>query len=449
MDHSTERDAAWTINLGSGFCVFRAGHQVPPPPSESTAALLFLLARVGVNGVSRAELGLSLFPESVSARQAGALRQALHRLRRWLPELPISASRTMIRVDELMVIRPDLLRLSPQERPRLAMGLHHPVFAELRWVESPAPEAELPSVEDHFFEAIRLMALEDREVARQMLCGAASMTGLLSTGQLSALITWTRPRRKLDTMAVEHQELDAWLSYRMGCMAEAVSKQRLARKWAVERGDRVAESRTTAYLMFHLIEAGQIEEARAWLDELNRSDRAAENRLLILNARASLFWNGGDLERGLELMQAATPDAKLSSNWELAHYHANLAVLLSEMSRLEEAKGALETAERSIVGRHDIHSLACGFLVRMAIAAGDGDSIKLHEWRQRGIEHAEASTNEVARWYVNELFATLLVMLGDRVRSRQLWRATEAARKAGGGGLTPRLELRKAKIFGH
>lgn len=397
--------------------------------------------------MSRAELATTLFPKSSRARQSGALRQALHRLRSWLPDLAISATRARVRLEEKVEIHPDLEALDPTLLPRLAIGLHHPVFAQLRSLGETKPVASAHAVEDHFFEAIRLMAAEDREAARQMLCGAPSITGLLSTSQLSALISLTRPNRKLDTMAVEHQELNAWLSYRLGLISEAVGKQRQARKWAVERGDKLAESRTTAYLLFHLIEAGQMEEATNWLDELNRSDRSAENRLLILNARAALFWNAGELEQSLNLMRAAEPDARLSSKWEIAHYHANLAVLLSEMRRQDEARLALETAERSIVGRHDVHSIACGHLVRMVLAAADRDLPGLHQIRQAGLSHTEESTNEVARWYVNELYSELLIEFGEFEAAQRVWSAVEAARRSGGGQLTPRLTRRKAIIW--
>lgn len=431
--------------MGGGFGVWRDGVPQPGPPNESVAALLVLLVD-SRGALDRRQLADTLFPGSSPENRLGALRQTLFRLRRWLPDLRVAADHS--RISLLSEVHLDL-RLSNGVNAvglALADGIDHPVIARFRAVRSEEPDegSELP--EELHYRAVVSIAAVDREAARMMLCGAPSVGFLLAPGKLAHLLDLTRPAHLAEPKAIEHLEMTAIHLYWIGRIDAAVKTYLRAFKLAKSRRDGSAMARAAAYLLFLFIEWGEMGAAREWLAVLGDADRTEQQRLLLMNARASFLWNDNRLAEAVEMMRAAEPMMRSASHWDRAHYFANRAVLTSEFGDRTATAEDLAAANEAIVGRHDFASRVCVKLVEATLLAWQAEERSCRQVLEESLSMSLAAGHACGRWYTSELRAELLARFGRTEEAWRRWRTVEEDRLQSCVRLTPRLEARKRRI---
>lgn len=195
------------IQLGEQFTVTLNGIVQPPPPNRLVGLLLLMLAESSPGWVSRRDLGESLYPGADLGRQAAAARQAISRLRRWLPEADVQTRRGAVRLAGRWELDFLTARGDQAQGLRIAPGTEHPWMDAFRRRQGEGAEVQPVSQERLLFEAISMVAREDHEAARNLLCGAPEIISLLPETELSWLLGVTRPKSRREPKASEHEAL--------------------------------------------------------------------------------------------------------------------------------------------------------------------------------------------------------------------------------------------------
>lgn len=435
------------LGLGGEFTVEIEGVQQRPPPNRSVATLLLLLVNESGAWCSRQAVGEMLYPLLAPAKRAGAVRQAIFRLRAWLPTIGLQTEGRQLRLSDTWEMSIEMGGGRTATGLQIAPDLSHPYVDALRMrLASPTEDAS-EGPERKLFDTVRSIALTDVEVARQILCSAPQFACLLPQSDLTWLLGLTRPQTRGATMACEHEELTAGLHVWMGQLRRARNSYLKAFRIASQIRDPAAIARTSSLVMFTLIELGEMEEAGQWLATLMASDRADSMRLLVLNAKAAFFWNNNQLDEALATMRSARSSVKRATRTEQAHYFSNLAVLEAESGLIDTATQTIAQGEALIQGPQDR-----GFKFNLLLARAEVESCLQHGERaaallEAAIASAEAAGLEVMRWYLLESRAEVAYREGQMQFAHSLWRSVEADRMNECVRLTPRVLARKHRIF--
>ncbi|MBL8060714.1 MAG: hypothetical protein JNK63_08385 [Chthonomonas sp.] len=436
-----------TIHCGGQFQALWQGEDLGPPPTQVTGAMLLFLARTPGSWVLRSELGRRFFASGLESARLNSVRQTIFRLRKWLPEGTIETSFSQVRLKCRCQI---ILKLPNGEQatgPQIAPMLDHPWVDEFRASWSISPGMPAPHPIQKFGELVNSLADFDAETARQALASMPLLANGLPTDVLSGLLGKARPKRLGDSFSCEYEELRGAAAFRAGQVRLARDHYLRAFKIAKRLRDPEAMARTSSQVMFHLLELGDIDQATEWLSILSSSDRADSMRLLVLNAKATFFWNNGGLSEGLATMRSAEAHLRKATRVDRIHFLANYSVLLAEANELD---GSQEVIDRARSEGHPAIDLAAFFVLQMAEAESlirSREAVRAQELLRSALINAKATQHTVAQWYLREALSEAISQQ-DPIQGQRLWLQVEKERLAECYRLTPRVLMRRRRVMG-
>lgn len=415
----------YEVSLSPRLEVKRNGAPVGAPPTKSVGELVRLLATTFPRATERKAAALRLYAGSTDAKALNALRQTVHRLRVWLGPDALTADYRYIGLatDRWVVNRTD----SPTEPPE---------------AQVPPGEAVAASFRDLL---INLAGL-DPEEARAMLSNGRVILDSLPIGVLIGLLKQTAPHSARDHFAYEHLAATARYHHRTCQFSKSLSAHQRVFRFAEQNRRYSLGSLAASWILFNLVEMGDMASAMDWLPTVVGSDRTNAGKLFAANARACFMWNGMDLEGAGEQFGRASRLIHLASRTDQAHYWSNYAVFLAEAGMFGEAPNAIAKAWDLIIPGLDAISVTSTCLAQALVAKGNGDLDHAAHIlsKTRAEEASRGQTLSVC--YCAELESEVLAMQGKKQQALRLWEMAERKRLVGGGSLTPRLQGYKARV---
>ena len=436
-----------TAHIGGRIEIWRDGKQMPDPPNRSVAVLLIGLIERGESWSGRDELAQRMYPGESQNKANAALRQSITRIRRWLGNDVIESGDARVRLKDSWELDLNFAHGEPATGQRIAPGIRHPWLEEMRLQWSPAPAIPEVRFSQAFAEAVEELSKVDPDTARSTLVGGAALLGILPTTTVARLLGLTHPTDRRDPFSFEQIELETLLLTRMGDLAGAMAAGLRAFRMATHQRSMSLIDRGIAGMLFASIEAGQMSEAKGWLDRIPETERIGKTRLLLSNARAAYAWNQIQFDEALELMKRAERFVTAAERAERLHFWSNYFVLAAEAGRQDQAQECEQRVRELIRCQIDLaacHCLELGLAELDLLAGQSEEAVK----RMRSlVESAGRSEHELTSWYAQELLAEALCRAGNPSEGLSVWGAVETKRLRHGLRLTPRLRARKSRIM--
>lgn len=412
-----------------------------PYPTVATAALLVTLAESFPSSVSRLTLAKAVHPEQHHALAQNALRQTLHRLRKWLgPEFIRAAKQQVALVGDWQVLHPKEFGAKIGDLPS------HPVFD--RYLQEARAESA-PVGSSKLFDLVIDLARQDVDIARDVLVSAPVLIESCSEVEVWRMFQATRPSKANSTRAAEYFILRSQQAMRFAdfnrAIEDAINGYRIAR----HSNRRTLLAEAASMILFHCLEAGDMDQASFWLSELFDLQSVVSTRVLAINAEIAFYWNAGDVERAAVNILRGKRAVKRASRRTKLHFYVNASVFKAENRQPNEAVDFLELAESLAVPGFDIASSQMVRLAKGEIELASGNPARAISICQESMALPFFSEFRAGQNYFFALLARSYARLGDREMAEMYWNMNESCRRQAGGSLAPRLAAQRAEVFGN
>lgn len=415
-----------------------------PAPVASVGLLLLLLAERG-GSATRSAVAVALFPNS--RQPMNALRQTLHRAQRWLhPGMLVAEGRllrlTSFDIDESWPGGSLALPVDQLE------GIQHPIATAWRLRRGTPTETATPTFATTFRNAVEELARLDSDAARTLLTGSAQLCFALPRAEVGHLLALTEPASPRAWHAAHHALMQANLAYRAGTMRACLGHHLRAYKIAKHVRDLPILAQAASFVMFAYLEMGAKREADLWLQKLTLSDRSEPDASLVLNAKASYYWNNAHLDPAWATMEEAFRHMPMCDRTGRIHQMSNMAVLAAERGDLYQAKRLIEEINMIKVPGFDNHFHGTSLLAEAVVAREERRYADAIDTLQEMAEHARKGEHAVMEWYADEMRAAVLGCAERFEEARILWKKAEQRRMPHCLGLNPRIAQLKAMALG-
>jgi len=439
---------SWHVKLGGQLSVHSDGVDVGPATNHTVAALLIGLLSRGSDWSGREELAQLLYPDSEPAVRRSSLRQSLFRMRRWVGPSALEEDHDRLRLSDGMWSY-DLLLTSGEDAPgpMIAPGVTHPWVEALRLKWSPVVAGSPSDAAACFAAAVAAAAKLDVDSARSLLVGGGKLADALSLDRFGELVALTQPKDRRDPMAFEHLLLRARLFERCALPHEAKAAGMQAYRLASQQRHMGNVIVAGAMLLFFEIEDGQMGEAAAWVDYLQKERNADTKSLLFCNAKAAYLWNMHRLDEAVAQMGQAIRRIPSADRATRLHFWTNYSVLCAEAANIELGEEALAQARALANPNIDVPQILTLDLAQATRLISLNRPDEAVTMLQEELEQVNERHFELADWYANEALAEALAAGGRGREAIRAWRAVEARRLSRCTRLTPRLLARRARIF--
>jgi len=390
----------------------------------------------------RFALAAELFPDSPSAEAGNALRQSLHRLRKWLGDGAISCSGRSVELSPCCwTVIPDVFSEEKVEGA-LLVGVLHPALEKYRSLWSRSRGVSLDETAQALVSAVTTIAPHDRFAARAIFVSGGAIINRVGLEDLRKLLEATKPGPSECLHGLQYYEQQGFYYMRQACVKGVITSFTRAFRISERLRDSAGRSRMASELACAFIELGEMQRAAYWLDKVRVGKNPSSN-LMIETSRASFHWNQGHCTAALETMDEARTYLPEADRPSVARFWVNYSLLSAEAGRSKASEDAVLRADELTKSAGPIvqSTLRVARAIQLASSGKLYDSIDL---LTETLQTTVSFEHRMGAMYIEEALAEVYASAGCSADAKNTWRSAQAKRSA---KLNPRNLARYRRIL--